>query len=123
MDFKKASDTATSETAANGESSGNRWEPAQVDGVFLGKQNPASGDQQCAVIPGTHFWCHTSGQCIMSHILFVIYISDMPKTVSSNAKMFADDTKLFARSDTEDDTTVIQEDLHSLYDRSENWQL
>ena len=59
----------------------------------------------------------------MSHILFVIYISDLPKTVLSNAKMFADDTKLFARSDTEDDTTVIQEDLHSLYDRSENWQL
>ena len=37
--------------------------------------------------------------------------------------MFEDDAKLFARSDTEDDTIATQDDLDSLCDWSENWQL
>ena len=31
---------------------------------------------------------------ILSHILFVLYINDLPETVTSHIYMFADDTKI-----------------------------
>ena len=60
---------------------------------------------------------------VVGLIQFMIYINDLPRAVSSNAKMFTDDTRLFARSDNEDVATAIQEDLDSVFDWSENWQL
>ena len=53
----------------------------------------------------------------------MIYINDMPTAVQSIAKMFADDTKLFARSDAVADMTATQKDLDSLCDCSEDLQL
>ena len=60
---------------------------------------------------------------VLGSILFVIYIDNLPRAVSSSAKMFTDNTEVFTRSDTEDETTAIQGDLDSLCDWSENRQL
>ena len=60
---------------------------------------------------------------VVGPIQIVFYINDLPRAVSSNAKMFTDDTKLFARSDNEDMATAIQEDLDNVFDWSDNRQL
>ena len=47
-------------------------------------------------------------------LLFVIYINDLPHHVSNVVRIFADDTKLFTQSDTEDARKSLQEDLDNL---------
>jgi len=60
---------------------------------------------------------------VLGPILFVIFINDLPEVVSSTAKIFADDTKLFSSVMTEDDHKQLQNDLNSLIKWSEDWQL
>ena len=50
----------------------------------------------------------------MGPILFVIYINDLPQCVQSHVKMFADDTKVFARNDDKCSIEILQEDLNRL---------
>jgi len=60
---------------------------------------------------------------VLGPILFVIYINDLPENVSSNVKMFADDTKLYKHINNEDDCRVLQEDLTALQRWSSTWLL
>lgn len=60
---------------------------------------------------------------VLSPILFVIFINDLPDVVNSTAKIFADDTKLFRKSSSEQDHKELQEDLNRLVRWSEDWQL
>ena len=59
---------------------------------------------------------------VLGPILFVIYINDLPQTVKSQIKMFADDTKLFSRTD-KVGATDLQNDLDALTQWSDRWQL
>ena len=54
---------------------------------------------------------------VLGPILFVMYINDLPMHVLSGVRLFADDTKLFSRSDTIETENVQQGDL----DRLQNW--
>ena len=56
----------------------------------------------------------------MGPILFTIFINDLPISISSHVKIFADDTKLY---NTTENTTVLQDDLHKLYEWSNKWLL
>ena len=60
---------------------------------------------------------------VLGPTLFVMYINDMPRAVNNRVKMFADDTKLYARSDTRELTESIQRDLTSLQKWSDDWLL
>jgi hypothetical protein len=60
---------------------------------------------------------------VVGPLMFVVYINDLPTVCSNQVKLFADDTKLFARSDLPDATTSIQDDLNSLQKWSDNWLL
>ena len=60
---------------------------------------------------------------VLGHTLFVMYIIDLPKELSNTVKLFTDDTKLYARSDTVDLTNSIQTDLNKLQEWSRIWQL
>ncbi|RUS87865.1 hypothetical protein EGW08_004398 [Elysia chlorotica] len=60
---------------------------------------------------------------VVGPMLFVMYINDLPDVCTSNVKLFADDTKLFTRSDDEAATTVMQEDLNRLQQWSNDWLL
>ena len=51
---------------------------------------------------------------ILGPILFLLYVNDIPSIVSSTAKMFADDTKLYCPVKTIDDCQQLQSDLNSL---------
>ena len=52
-----------------------------------------------------------------------IYINDLPDVVHSFIKLFADDVKLYAVVNTARDATVVQNDLGSLDNWSEIWQI
>jgi len=60
---------------------------------------------------------------VLGPTLFVMYINDLPQQVKTNVRMFADDTKLFARTDTREGTECLQEDLNRLQDWSDKWLL
>ena len=57
--------------------------------------------------------------------LFVLYINDLPDSIQNNSTtvMFADDTKLFARTDTSKDKEQLQEDLDCVCKWSLLWLL
>ena len=54
---------------------------------------------------------------ILGPILFTIYINDLPESIKSICKIFADDTKIYNLSDQCD---IIQNDLNELQKWSEN---
>ena len=60
---------------------------------------------------------------VLGPILFELYINDMPDVVDSDIRMFADDMKIYRRSDSNEDREKLQDDLRSLERWSEKWQL
>jgi hypothetical protein len=60
---------------------------------------------------------------VLGPILFVLYINDLPRHVQSSAALFADDTKVCARSDDASSRKTLQEDLDRLCQWSADWQL
>ena len=55
--------------------------------------------------------------------LFVAYINDLPKDVTSGVRPFADDTKVSRQIRKENDAREVQDDLHSLQGWSDMWLL
>ena len=60
---------------------------------------------------------------VLGPLLFPIYINDLDDTVGSNILKFADDTKIFRKVRSGQDSQVLQEDLDSLVRWSEKWQM
>jgi hypothetical protein len=60
---------------------------------------------------------------VLGPVLFVVYINDMPETIKSYIRLFADDTKLFSPANTNFQQTQIQADLDRLQDWSNKWLL
>ena len=60
---------------------------------------------------------------VLGPLLFVIFINDLPVNITSTIKMFADDTKMYIRSDQVNATNQLQEDLYKLEEWSNNWLL
>ena len=60
---------------------------------------------------------------VLGPILFIIYINDLPDIVKSQLKMFADDTKIYGKVNSQDDIYIIQKDLEHLQLWSEEWLL
>jgi hypothetical protein len=57
-------------------------------------------------------------------ILFLIYINDFPNNVSSSAKLFADDTKVYRELTVlESDMQTLQSDLDRMTQWTNSWQL
>ena len=60
---------------------------------------------------------------VLGPVLFVVYINDLPETVHSTVKMFADDTKLFSDTSLEENYRELQDDIHTLTSWAKEWQL
>ena len=60
---------------------------------------------------------------VLGPILFVMYINDMPEALVNNstAAMFADDTKLYRRTDLPNGVQDLQEDLDHIFQWSDTW--
>ncbi len=60
---------------------------------------------------------------ILGPILFLLYVNDLPNVTQNTAKMFADDTKLYARIRDLENCQEIQNDLNNLSVWSRQWLL
>src|SRR5664279_5689277 len=71
-------------------------------------------------------WEITSGVpqgSVLGPLLFLLYVNDMPQWITTNIRMFADDTKLWHKISTTLDSQLLQNDLNSLEKWSTIWQL
>ena len=61
---------------------------------------------------------------MLGPLLFLAYINDLPETtVSSNTRIFADDTLLCRPITCQHDSTLLQQDLNALEEWETNWQM
>lgn len=91
-------------------------------------ENFLQNRKQRVVLNGSHStWTPvTSGipqGSVLGPILFTIYINDLPDVVDNMVKLFADDTKLYANVNSEDDRDSLQNDMDKLIEWSDIWLL
>ena len=55
---------------------------------------------------------------VLGPILFLCFINDMPESVSSQCRLFADDSIIYREISTVNDCTILQHDLDAL----EKWE-
>jgi len=60
---------------------------------------------------------------VLGSLLFLIFVNDLPDWIKTNIRMFADDTKIWTKTVTEEDVVKIQEDLNSFCEWSKKWLL
>ena len=58
---------------------------------------------------------------VLGPLLFLAYINDLPSSVKSTARLFADDCLLYRSITTEADATQLQDDLDNLQKWEANW--
>ena len=85
---------------------GNRSQQVVVDGETSSSAPVTSGVPQGSVL---------------GPILFLIYINDMPESITSNCRLFADDSIVYREIESPQDTTCLQEDLASLERWEDKW--
>ena len=66
--------------------------------------------------------CHVQGS-VLGPCLYVIYINDIDDAVSSKILKFADDTKITVSISSVEQRNILQTDLTSLMEWSEEWQM
>jgi ribonuclease P/MRP protein subunit RPP40 len=60
---------------------------------------------------------------VLGPLLFLLYVNDLASIVKSNVKMFADDTKIWAKIKENEDAEQLKQDLSKLGEWSDNWLL
>ena len=58
---------------------------------------------------------------VLGPILFLAYITDLPESVKSNVRLFADDCLLYRPIRSLADQLCLQDDLYSLQDWAQKW--
>lgn len=60
---------------------------------------------------------------VIGPLLFLLYINDLPDTISSTIYMYADDTKVYREIKSSDDNKLLQNDLNIMCKWSDTWLL
>ena len=58
---------------------------------------------------------------VLGPLLFLCHINDLPLSVDSNIRLFADDCLIYREINSIEDKVQLQKDLDSLQDWAENW--
>ena len=56
-------------------------------------------------------------------LMFILFINDLPDNISSNVRLFADDCILYRTISGKTDASILQNDLHTLTQWQNNWQM
>ena len=60
---------------------------------------------------------------VLTPLLFLCYINDLPKNVSSKVRLYPDDVLLYNTIHTKEDSITLQEDLNTLQLWANKWQM
>jgi len=60
---------------------------------------------------------------VLGPLLFLLFVNELPTWIINSIKMFADDTKIWCRISTREDSFGLQEDLNKLISWSQTWLL
>ena len=60
---------------------------------------------------------------VLGPILFLAYINDLPDQVKSRVRLFADDTAIYLAINSEGESTILQNDLHTLGIWEKRWDM
>ena len=60
---------------------------------------------------------------VLGPLLFLCYINDIPTVVKSKIKLYADDALLYRNINSDEDITILQQDLNSLSQWAKKWQM
>ena len=60
---------------------------------------------------------------VTSPNVFLIYVNDIPNIITSTAKLFADDTKIYRQINKVEDSIALQSDLTALDLWADRWQV
>ena len=60
---------------------------------------------------------------VLGPLLFILYVNDLPQWITNHMRIFADDTKIWAKISSEKDSCSLQTDLDKLNDWSNRWLL
>ena len=60
---------------------------------------------------------------VLGPLLFVIFINDLPDQVNSEIFLFANDTKIFRNIKGPDDQKILQDDINTMLQWADKWQL
>ncbi len=60
---------------------------------------------------------------VLGPLLFVMFINDLPEVITSGSEiyLYADDTKIYRRVRSKDDSELLQRDVECMKDWSEQW--
>jgi hypothetical protein len=58
---------------------------------------------------------------VLGPILFLCHINDLPDSVKSSVRLFADDCLLYRETNTQGDHDILQQDLTDLESWAEKW--
>jgi len=123
LDFSKAFDTVPHQRLIK------KVENIGIRGNLLRWiKNWLNGRKQRVVVNGqsSEWKLVTSGVpqgSVLGPLLFIIYINDLENGLLSKISKYADDTKLCARANNEDDRIQLQSDIDKLVEWSEVWQM
>ena len=60
---------------------------------------------------------------VLGPVMFLIYVNEIPGIITSTAKLFADDTKIYRQINNIDDSIALQIDLTTLDLWADRWQM